>query len=114
MQRVSVRLLVIVGLALAVGLATAVSPFASSRPDGLERVAEDEAFIDQGKLHAIQDDSPIPDYAFPGIDDPRVATGVAGFVGTLAVFGLGYGIAVLARRRGPREVTPATPPGAAA
>ena len=41
----------------------------------------------------------MPDYAFPGVDDPRVATGLAGFAGTLMVFGLGYGAARLARRR---------------
>ena len=41
----------------------------------------------------------MPDYAFPGIDDARVATGLAGFAGTLLVFGLGYGIVVVTRRR---------------
>jgi PDGLE domain len=101
-SRTSVRVLVIVGLAVAVGLATAVSPYASSSPDGLERVAEDKAFLDQGKLHSLQDDSPIPDYAFPGIGNARVATGVAGFTGTLIVFALGYGIAALARARRPK------------
>ena len=34
----------ILALALAIGLATAVSPFASSSPDGLNRVAEDHGF----------------------------------------------------------------------
>ena len=84
---------------LALGLATAASPFASSSPDGLEKVATDKAFIEQGTLHAVQEDSPVPDYAFPGVDDPRVATGLAGFAGTLMVFGLGYGAARLARSR---------------
>jgi hypothetical protein len=93
------RLFVIVGLALAVGLATAVSPYASASPDGLEKVAQDKAFIEQGKLHAVQEDAPIAGYAFPGIDNPRVATGVAGFVGTLFVFGVGYGLAYVVRRR---------------
>jgi hypothetical protein len=89
------RLFTILALALAVGLAAAVSPYASSSPDGLEKVAGDEAFLDQ----AVQKDSPAPDYAFPGVGDARVATGLAGFAGTLVVFGFGYGIAVLARRR---------------
>jgi PDGLE domain len=95
------RVFTILALAVAVGLAVAVSPYASSSPDGLEKVATDKGFIDDGKLHSIQDDSPIPDYAFPGIDDPKVATGVAGFVGTLLVFGLGYGLASLRRRSSP-------------
>ena len=100
------RIFVAIALALAVGLATAASPFASPSPDGLEKVAEQKAFLDQGKLHDIQEDSPIPDYAFPGIDNERVATGVAGFAGTLGVFAIGLGLAWLVRRRpdaaGPR------------
>jgi PDGLE domain len=93
------KLFTILALAVAIGLATAVSPYASSSPDGLEKVAGDKAFLDQGRLHSVQDDSPVPDYAFPGVDDPRVATGLAGFAGTLLVFGLGYGLVVVARRR---------------
>ena len=99
MSTMSTRIFVILALAVAVGLATAVSPYASANPDGLEKVAEKKQFLEDGKLHSIQDDSPIPDYAFPGIDNERVATGVAGFVGVLFVFTIGYGIAYLIRRR---------------
>ncbi len=106
-MRISTKLLVVLGLAVAVGLATAVSPFASSSPDGLEKVATDKQFVDNGEVHSIQEDSPIPDYALPGIDNERVATGVAGFVGTLVVFVIAYGIAYLLRRRS------GTPPGRA-
>jgi len=94
------RRFTILALALAIGLAVAVSPFASPQPDGLERVAEDAAFVDQGRLAPIQEDAPVPDYAFPGIADARLATGLAGFTGTLVVFGAGFGLAALARRRG--------------
>lgn len=87
------------GLALAVGLAVAVSPFASPHPDGLERVAGDEAFLDEGRLAPIQERSPLPGYAFPGIEDERVATGMAGFAGTLGVFAIGSGLAFGIRRR---------------
>jgi hypothetical protein len=93
------KLFTILALAVAIGLATAASPFAASSPDGLEKVAADKAFVDQGTLHSVQEGSPLPDYAFPGVDDPRVATGLAGFAGTLMVFGLGYGAARVARRR---------------
>jgi hypothetical protein len=99
MNKTSMRIFVALALAAAIGLATAVSPFASSSPDGLEKVAGDKQFLNDGKLHSIQKDSPIADYAFPGIDNARVATGVAGFAGTLAVFALGYGLAFVARPR---------------
>lgn len=95
----STRVFAVLGLALAIGLATAISPFASGSPDGLEGVAEDQAFIEDGRLAAVQEGSPIPDYAFPGIEDDRVATGVAGFVGTLGIFMVGYGLAYALRRR---------------
>lgn len=103
MSRASTRALAVVALAVAVGLATAVAPFASSSPDGLERVAEEEGFLGDGRLHSVQDDAPIPDYAFPGIENARVATGVAGFAGTLGVFALGHGLAVVLRRRDRRS-----------
>jgi hypothetical protein len=93
------RLFTILALAVAMGLATAASPFASSQPDGLERVAEDKAFLDSGRLAPIQEDAPVPDYAFPGVANERLATGLAGFVGTLGVFAIGFGVAAVARRR---------------
>ncbi len=71
------------------------------------RSPTDKGFVEQGTLHALQDDSPIPDYAFPGIEDERLATGVAGFVGTLGVFAIGFGAGLAAaparRRRRTRE-----------
>jgi hypothetical protein len=97
--RLSTKFFVVLGLALAVGLATAVSPYASANPDGLEKVAGDKGFLEQGAVASIQHDSPIADYAFPGIGNERVATGVAGFVGTLGVFAVAFGLAWLLRRR---------------
>ncbi|MGE0028281.1 MAG: PDGLE domain-containing protein [Thermoleophilia bacterium] len=101
MRRIPTIAFVAFALALAVGLATAVSPFASSHPDGLERVATDQGFADAGTVHRVQHASPIADYAFPGIPDARVATGVAGFVGTLGIFAIGFGIALALRRARP-------------
>lgn len=108
MSRIPTRLFVIVAVSVAVGLAMAVSPFASSSPDGLNKVAEDKGFIDAGKLHSLQQDSPIPGYAFPGIENERVAKGVAGLVGTLGVFAVAYGAAYLLRRRGAPSARSAT------
>jgi PDGLE domain len=89
------RLFTILALAMAVGLATAASPFASASPDGLEKVAADKAFLDRGKA---QETSVLDDYAIPGATDDRVATGLAGFAGTLLVFAAGYGVASARRR----------------
>ena len=51
-----------VGLAVAFALAFFVSPYASSEPDGLERVAIDNGFADQAQEHALAD-GPLADYA---------------------------------------------------
>lgn len=85
----------IVGLVIALVLVL-LSPLASPHPDGLERVAEDKGFLEAGRgpLYEL-----IPDYLFPGITDEGVATIVAGVVGTLLLFGLGYGLAHVLRRR---------------
>jgi hypothetical protein len=95
----TIRRFSILAAALAVALAVAVSPFASSSPDGLERVAADRAFLAQGRLAPVQERAPVPDYALPGIGDPRLATGLAGLAGTLAVLGLGA--LVVRTRRSP-------------
>lgn len=83
------------GLLLAL-VVTLFSPLASPHPDGLERVAEDQGFLDKGQ------DAPyeiVPDYLIPGIGSEPLATILAGIVGTLAVFGLGYGLALVLRWR---------------
>jgi hypothetical protein len=98
----SMRLFTALALAVAVGLATAASPFASSSPDGLEKVAREQGFLEDGRLAAVQEGAPAPDYAFPGVEDERLATGLAGFTGTLLVFAAGYGLARVVVRRPPR------------
>ena len=83
------------GLLLAVAVAF-FSPLASPHPDGLERVAEDQGFIDRAEDAPYQI---IPDYVFPGVENEALATILAGVVGTIVVFGLGYGLARLVRRQ---------------
>jgi hypothetical protein len=85
----------ILALALAIGLATAASPFASASPDGLERVAGDKGFAPRAETR----DGPLGDYSLAGIEDARLATGLAGFAGTLLVFALAGGVAMVVRRR---------------
>jgi cobalt/nickel transport system permease protein len=55
--------------------------FASASPDGLERVAEDLGFLDQGQGPAFE---LLPDYTIPGLDG-AVSTILAGAVGVAVV-----------------------------
>ena len=90
-------------IALAICLAVAtISPLASSSPDGLEKVAEDKGFI------GLAEDAPfeiIADYAFPGIENEALATILAGWLGTLVLFGVTYGIARLISSKRRQTVT---------
>jgi len=88
---------VLIVLLAALAVAVLLSPFASSSPDGLERVAEDLGFIEKGEESMIK--SPIPDYTFPGIKSEKVATALAGAVGTLLTFGAVYALGRAATRK---------------
>ena len=101
-------IIIAVGLAIAFGI-TLASPWASSDPDGLERVAEDKEFIDKGE------DAPyeiIPDYTFPGVDNERVATVLSGIIGVAIVAAVAFGIGLLVRvTRGRPEPDTGARPG---
>jgi cobalt/nickel transport system permease protein len=89
-------------LVVAVALAVFVSPFASSSPDGLEKVASDKGFESAAAAQPVWGHSPLPDYTLPGIGSAKVSTAVAGLVGTVLIFAL---VLVLGRtfaRRGLR------------
>lgn len=88
---------VFIGLAIAVFVAVLLSPFASSWPDGLERVAQDQGFLEKGEGPPLVS-SPVPDYFFPGFQNKEWATSVAGLLGTVAMFVIGCGIAALIKR----------------
>lgn len=89
---------ILFGLAAAIILAVVLSPFASSWPDGLEKVAEDKGFLAKAEVEPAVS-SPIPDYAWPGLKSEKAATRAAGASGTLIVFGAGFGLAALIRRK---------------
>ncbi len=81
------------GLVFALLLAV-FSPLASSHPDGLEWVAEQQGFLEAARepFYTL-----IPDYVFPGISNEALATILAGLLGTLIVFGVALGVAYVRR-----------------
>jgi cobalt/nickel transport protein len=94
------------GLLVSLLLAGIVSGFASSDPDGLEKVAEDKGFLDTARDSALVD-SPVADYAVEGVDNERLSTGLAGIIGVTITFAFGVGLFVLVRRAGKKDDTPA-------
>jgi hypothetical protein len=95
--------LLVVGIGIAL-LITLFSPLASSEPDGLEKVAENEGFI------AEAEDAPyevIADYVLPWVDNEDLGTILGGMIGVLVVAAIALTAAfVLWRVRGAQRSTP--------
>jgi cobalt/nickel transport system permease protein len=86
------RLLAACGLAAVFGLLLFAAPFASSWPDGLERVAEMLGFAARSTAPRFLQ-APLAGYRLPGVRSATAATSAAGFVGTLVAFGLAWALA---------------------
>jgi hypothetical protein len=71
------------GAVISLILAGVVSFYASSHPDGLEKVAEEIGFSETAKDPATAG-SALADYGVAGVDDERASVGIAGVLGVLA------------------------------
>ena len=85
---------VLLGLAAALVIAGCLSPFASTNPDGLNRVSQDQGFDKKAQSHPIAKQLPFfavfENYAVRGV--PKgVATPLAGLAGTLVTFAIAWG-----------------------
>jgi cobalt/nickel transport system permease protein len=92
------RWFLLAGLLVALFLAGVVSFYASSAPDGLEKVAGDKGIDARAEDHTVSG-SPLADYGAKGVDDARLSRGVAGLAGVVLTFAAG-GVLVLAIGRG--------------
>ncbi|HLF42241.1 MAG TPA: PDGLE domain-containing protein [Acidimicrobiia bacterium] len=81
-----------IGLLVTLVVAVVIAQFASSQPDGLEYVAEQEGFLEATNDHALAE-APLADYG--GESTSRLI--LSGVVGVLATLGLGYLVLSLAR-----------------
>ncbi len=90
---------VLVGGTLIALVLAVLSPLASSHPDGLEWVAEQQGFLDNAREALFE---LIPDYSVPGISNSALATIVAGIIGVVVVFVVAYTVGRLEKRPGSR------------
>ena len=90
----------LVFLLVTIGLAGIVSFYASSSPDGLEKVAEDVGFIETAQDHSL-DNSALADYGVAGIENERLSVGIAGIIGVIATGVLMYLIIKFISRKKP-------------
>ena len=90
------------GFVASLFLAGVVSFYASSNPDGLEKVAQDIGFIETAKDNANADTS-LADYGVKGIENERLSVGVAGLIGVVATGAISGGLFLLLRRKNPKN-----------
>jgi cobalt/nickel transport protein len=79
-------------------LAGVVSFYASSHPDGLEKVAGDIGFIESAKENANSGGT-LAGYGVKGVDNARLSTGAAGVIGVITTGAISTGIFYLIRRK---------------
>jgi hypothetical protein len=96
------------GLFVALLLAVFVSPFASSSPDGLEKVAAEKS-LDRGEREHALADGPLADYSVRGVHDERLGSGLAGVVGVAVTFAVVGGLFLVLRRTSGRRSGPPPP-----
>jgi cobalt/nickel transport protein len=101
---------VVAALALALTLAAFIAPFASSAPDGLDKVAQDQGFEARAEGREVWTRAPMPDYKAGGVSNTAVAKGIAGVAGTLAVFAVAFAIGKLLASRRTAAEKRTTPP----
>jgi cobalt/nickel transport protein len=101
------RALLFTGLGTALLIAVFLSPFACQNPDGLDRVSEDLKFKERTAEEPIATRLPFyavfDEYALRGVPK-AIATPLAGLVGTLVTFGLGWGAGKLLIRGNGNQV----------
>lgn len=86
------------GIVVALLLAGVVSRFASSSPDGLEKVAADKGINANEKDHTLGD-SPFADYGTKGLGDGFASGAVAGVAGVAITLAIAGGLTLVLRRR---------------
>jgi cobalt/nickel transport protein len=99
-RRPRTRGLVVVGLLVCALLAGVASSWASTHPDGLERVAATLGF-DSTAAEPATAGSPLSGYAVEQVEDPTLSSGLAGVVGIVVVGAVMAGLLLLLRRRHP-------------
>ncbi|MFH1612918.1 MAG: PDGLE domain-containing protein [bacterium] len=85
--------IILLGLFISIALVFFIAPFASSSPDGLEKVGQDKGFLHKGEGQEVFN-APFPDYTISWIQNEKISTSLSGLIGIfftfLIIYILGY------------------------
>jgi cobalt/nickel transport protein len=95
---------ILIGLGISLLLALFLSPYASTSPDGLEKVAETKGFSEKGESRKFWKHALLPDYSIPWIKNEKVSTALSGLIGTLAIFFIALGIGRLIKKTPTKKI----------
>jgi hypothetical protein len=103
-MKVSTRTFLLGGSLMLVVLIAVVSPWASSEPDGLEKVAIENGFDDDAEEHPASN-GPLAGYGVKGVENEGIGTVLSGLIGVAVVFLLTAGCLYLLKlgRRQPKD-----------
>lgn len=98
MSRFTDRRFIVAGALVSLFLAAVVSFYASSHPDGLEKVGASVGFIATAKDSAAAD-SPLADYGVAGVENARISGALAGIIGVGVTAAVSYGVFAIVKRK---------------
>lgn len=101
-SRARTRWFILGGVLVALLLAGFASYYASTSPDGLEKVAADKG-LDSGARDSATAGSPLADYSVSGVSNERLSGGLAGVIGVGVTLAFAGGLFLLVRKRGSAE-----------
>lgn len=107
-SRLATKWFVVTAVLVSLALAGLASYYASSSPDGLNRVAADHG-LDEKQKKSAADDSPLAGYDAKGVDNGRLSGGLAGVAGVAVVLVFAGGLAYAVRRKSVSEDGPSEP-----
>lgn len=87
------------GLFVSLAVAGFLSYYASSHPDGLEKVAEDKGFLDTAK-DSVNSGTPLADYGITGLDNERLSVGLSGVIGVFVTLIVAFVIFKVIAKKG--------------